>query len=397
MFFLMLLGILSGLPLPLTASTLTFWLAEHQVSKAQIGLLALVALPYAGKFLWAPFLDIYAPPVLKRFFKAKLDWAAFCQIALALCLFALSRTDPSLELGLVGWIALGVAFFSASQDIALDGYRVALLKAEDQGTGVAIFTFGYRIGMLIGGAGALYLAAFSSWMMVFQVAALIFLSGLIVSFFAPKLTTKPKAKQHHIKELWGPFRDILARDSIGWIIVFIISFKLCDALSGAVMSPFYLDMGFTKIEIANITKLFGFFATIAGSFWGGYLVQKFGFYRSLLWGAGLQVISVAVFVGQSLLGHHLYALTFSIGFENLASGMGSTAFVAFLSSLCRREFSASQYALLSALAVFGRTLLSSSSGLLAESMGWPIFFAFSAAMGLPAVLMVFYLRKKKIF
>ena len=212
-----------------------------------------------------------------------------------------------------------------------------------------------------------------------------------------KLSRKPKAKQHHIKELWGPFRDILARDSIGWIIVFIISFKLCDALSGAVMSPFYLDMGFTKIEIANITKLFGFFATIAGSFWGGYLVQKFGFYRSLLWGAGLQVISVAVFVGQSLLGHHLYALTFSIGFENLASGMGSTAFVAFLSSLCRREFSASQYALLSALAVFGRTLLSSSSGLLAESMGWPIFFAFSAAMGLPAVLMVFYLRKKKIF
>ena len=395
MLLLLFLGISSGLPLPLTLSTLTLWLAEIGISKTSIGLFALTGMPYAFKFLWAPLVDgVNIPYFTKRFGRRK-SWGILSQIFLMAGIIGLGISDPVHHIGLTAWCALTVAFFSATQDIVLDAYRVEILEESEYGAGSAIFVFGYRIGMLIAGAGALYLASYAAWPIVFAVMSGFMLIGVVALMFGPR----PNIGLTDGHENWfqdkiiNPFKQFMQHERWWYILLFIVAYKLGDAMAGIMANPFYLELGFEKIEIANITKAFGLLATLVGGFIGGAMVNKIGIHKSLLWCGILQLGSNLMFAALALVGKDLYMLALTIGIENLAGGMGTSAFVAFLSYLCAKQYTATQYALLSALASFGRTVLSSSGGAMASALNWPLFFVVTTVIAIPGVIMVKWLKK----
>ena len=400
------LGFASGLPLLLTLSTLTVWLAESGVSKTAIGLFALVGAPYTFKFAWAPLIDRLPIPVLTRLFGRRRSWMLACQAGLVLAILGLGASDPAVDAGQTAIFALLVAFFSASQDIVIDAFRVESLESRQQGAGAGILVFGYRMGMLVAGAGSLYLAAFHGWFATYAIMAVLALTGSLAILLSPE----PKDNQRADGQLaadgkpglgaWlhgavvAPFADFMRRPVWVGILLFIVLYKFGDALAGVMANPFYIEMGFSKIEIANISKLFGLAATLAGGLIGGIMVARLGLLKSLMVCGVLQMASNLMFAVQAMAGYDLALLTVTIGLENLTGGMGTAAFVAYLSSLCNVAYTATQYALLSSLMAFARTLLASSGGWLADNMDWVAFFLLSAVAALPGLLMLLWLMRK---
>jgi len=413
------LGFSSGLPLALTFGTLTLWLAEVGIDKTTIGLFALAGTPYTLKFLWAPLVDRVPLPWLTRRFGRRRAWMLATQAALALTILLLGQSDPAVAPTTTALLALAVAFCSATQDIAIDAYRVEALDERRYGAGAAMVVLGYRIGMLASGAGALYAANYSDWASAYALMAALMGVGMVTALLNPEppVADSPEARAQAARfrrlldarpDLRGgagralawlhsavvaPFAEFLARP--GWLAVlaFILLYKFGDALAGVMGNPFYVELGFSKIEIANVTKAFGLGATIAGGLLGGLLVSRHGILRSL-WACGLlQMLSNLMFVVQALVGHDLALLTLTIGLENLAGGMGTAAFVAYLSSLCNVAYTATQYALLSSLAAFGRTLLSSSGGWLAVQLDWVGFFLLTTAAALPGLAVLWWLGR----
>ncbi len=401
------MGFSSGLPLPLTFGTLSFWLAEAGVSRTSIGLFALIGISYSFKFLWSPFIDRLPLPVLTRRLGRRRSWALLIQSLLALAIFALGMTDPRTEPGLVALCAVIVAFLSASQDIVIDAFRIELLTAEEQGAGAAATQWGYRFGMMASSAGALYAATFGGWSFAYAVMALLMGVGMVTVWLTPEPAGSVKALEPIPgdtagarvvawvqRAVFAPFADFMTRP--GWIaiLVFVVLYKFGDALAGVMANPFYVAMGFSKIEVANISKVFGVVATLAGLTAGGAVVFRFGLYRSLLICGVLQAVSNLMYAVQTLIGHDVTMLTVTIGIENFTGGMGSAAFVAYLSSLCNIAFTATQYALLSSLATVGRTILSSSGGWLSEQLDWFAFFVFTTVAALPGIMMVVWLMRR---
>jgi len=414
------LGFSSGLPLALTFGTLTLWLAEVGIDKTTIGLFALAGTPYTLKFLWAPLVDRVPLPWLTRRFGRRRGWMLATQGALVLAIVLLGGSDPANAPTATALLAFAVAFCSATQDIAIDAYRVESLDEPRYGAGAAMVVLGYRIGMLVSGAGALYAASFSDWQAAYVLMAMLMSVGIITVLLNPEPpvvdSPESRAQQARIARFlqqrpdlrgaagrtlaWlhsaviAPFAEFLTRP--GWLTVlaFIMLYKFGDALAGVMGNPFYVELGFSKIEIANVTKAFGLAATIAGGFIGGLLVSRLGILKSL-WICGLlQMASNLMFVVQALAGYDLTVLTLTIGLENLAGGMGTAAFVAYLSSLCNLAYTATQYALLSSLAAFGRTLLSSSGGWLADQFDWVIFFLLTTAAALPGLVLLWWLARR---
>ncbi len=394
-FLLVFLGAASGLPLPLTLSTLTIWMAESGVSKTAIGLFALAGMPYALKFLWAPVVDSLKIPFLTNLLGRRRAWILISQAMLIFSIIGLGLSSPSVDPMMTGVMALFVAFSSATQDIVLDAYRVEILEEHQYGAGAASFVFGYRLGMLISGAGALYLATYFNWSVVYFVMAFVVFAGMVATFMGPRPHVLPSKKRTHwLKEsVIDPFVDFTTRHNWWFILLFVVAYKLGDALAGIMSNPFYLELGFEKIDIANITKVFGLAATLIGGFIGGSMVGRYGIYKSLFICGILQMASNLMFAVLAVTGKDLGILTLTIGVENLSGGMGTTAFVAYLSMLCSKQYTATQYALLSALASIGRTMLSSSGGALADTLNWPLFFVLTTLIALPGVLMVKWLRK----
>ncbi|HEY5790712.1 MAG TPA: AmpG family muropeptide MFS transporter [Gammaproteobacteria bacterium] len=413
------LGFSSGLPLALTFGTLTLWLAELGIDKTTIGLFALAGTPYTLKFLWAPLVDRVPLPWLTRRFGRRRGWMLATQVALMAGITLLGGSDPVAAPTLTALLALLVAFCSATQDIAIDAYRVEILDERRYGAGAALVVLGYRIGMLASGAGALYAASFSDWGTAYAIMAALMAVGVVTVLLNPEpaVADSPEARAQAARvaafvaarpDLRGragralawlhgavvaPFAEFLARP--GWLAVlgFVVLYKFGDALAGVMSGPFYVELGFSKIEIANVTKAFGLGATIAGGLLGGLLVSRHGIWRSL-WACGLlQMLSNLMFVVQALAGHDLALLTLTIGLENLAGGMGTAAFVAYLSSLCNVAYTATQYALLSSLAAFGRTLLSSSGGWLAVQLDWVGFFLLTTVAALPGLVLLWWLGR----
>ena len=404
------LGFASGLPLPLTFGTLSFWLAEEGVSKATIGAFALVGIAYGWKFLWAPFMDRLPLPVLGRPFGRRRGWLLLTQVLLIAAILALGATDPGVDPALTALLAVVVAFCSASQDIVIDAYRVEILGERQQGAGAAVIVIGYRIGMLVAGAGALVMAEYAGWFAAYAAMAALMLVGVATVLLNPEpggsalvVARRPGTAGRGGAAAWvreamvEPFAEFIRRS--GWttaalILLFIMFYKLGDALLGVMSNPFYVEMGFSKAEVASIVKTFGLFATLGGGLIGGAIINARGIVPAL-WVCGLlQIGSNLMFAVQALVGYDLGLLTLTIAVENLAGGMGTAAFVAYLSSLCNVHYTATQYALLSSFMAQTRTLLASSGGVLAESMDWVSFFLLTTVAGAPALVLLYWLTRR---
>lgn len=402
---ILLMGFSSGLPLALTFATLSFRLAEAGVSRTEIGLFALVGVSYSLKFLWSPLIDRMPLPALTRRLGRRRGWALAIQPALAAAIVALGLCDPKSEPAATAIAAVVVAFLSASQDIVIDAYRIELLRPEEQGAGAAATQWGYRFGMLASSAGALYAASLGGWRFAYALMAALIGIGMAAVWFTPEpevagaLDGPPQGSLFGRLAAWfgqsvlAPFADILGRRGAIAILAFVVFYKFGDALAATMSNPLYVFLHFTKVEVANIGKLYGFAAALAGLALGGVIVLRLGVFRALFLCGALQMASNLMYIVQLRAGHDLRILALTIGTENLTGGMASAAFVAYLSDLCNLAFTATQYALLSSLAAVGRTTLSASGGALADHFGWTPFFLLSTAACLPGLALLAWIMR----
>ena len=413
------LGFSSGLPLALTGQTLSLWLKDEGLSLTAIGLFAAVGTPYALKFLWAPLMDKARIPGLTRLLGRRRSWLIVTQFSLIAATLALGFSGPAANIGVTAMLAVAVAFASASQDIVVDAYRVEILEEHQFAAGAAAIVFGYRVGMLVSGAGALYLASAFAWPLVYAAMAVLVLVGVATVLLNPEPTMRetPESivredevrawltERPHLSGPLGaalawlyiavvcPFAEFMARPAWVAILLFVIFYKFGDSLAGVMTFPFLDDIGFTKIDIANVAKVFGFAATLAGLALGGALMAGLGLYKSL-WICGvLQLVSNLMFAVQAMVGADITFLALTIGLENLAGGMGTAVFVAYLSSLCNVAYTATQYALLSSFMVVARTWLSSSGGALAEWLDWIGFFLLTTGAAVPGLVLLWWLGR----
>jgi MFS transporter, PAT family, beta-lactamase induction signal transducer AmpG len=397
------LGFASGLPLLLTFSTLSAWLATAGVSRAAIGAFALVGTPYAFKFAWSPLIDRLPPPIpLGR----RRGWGLTIQILLVGATLALGACNPRGSLLLMGALALVVAFLSASQDIVIDAYRVEILTPEQQGPGAGMIQTGYRIAMLVSGAGALIIAARSGWFAAYVTMAAFLGVGMLVFILGPEPRAPIEDARHLEGAGWeavrqwlatavtGPFADFARRPRWPLILLFVFGYKLGEAMAGVMAMPLYVSLGFSLDEIAAISKLFGFFATVIGALVGGVVTARLGVVRALLLCGLLQSAGNIFYVVQAMGGHRLDYLALCVAAENLTGAMAGAALVAYLSDLCSPAFTATQYALLSSLAAVGRTMVASSGGVLADRLGWVTFFLISTVATMPALLLLVWIARQ---
>ena len=411
----MLLGFASGLPLALSGSTLAVWLTESHIDLATIGLFSLVGLPYTIKFLWAPLVDALDIPLLSRRFGRRRGWLIFSQLLLIAAIVLLGLTDPMESISLVVVGALLVAAASATQDIVIDAFRVESLETSEQAAGMAGYVAAYRVGMLVAGAGILALVAWfehlgipraPAWTWGYVVAALLMAVGLLATFLArePEGIERPPVKDARdvanrvFTTAYSAFADFLTRPSAIAILLFVLLFKFCDAFAGVLTAPFVLKIGFDKETYAAIVKGVGFAAAILGGFAGGLIARALPLSTSLWIGGLLQMLSNLVFSWQALVGNSVAALTFTIIVENFTGAIGTVIFVAYLSALCSdRAHTATQYALLTALAAVGRTVLASGGGFVAEATGWFLFFIITALSAIPSFLLLWWLQQRGHF
>ncbi len=402
MMIVMTLGFSSGLPLMLVFGTLSLWLKDYNIAYSAIGAFSLVRLPYSFKWLWAPLVENCKIPVLNKLGKRR-SWALLAQIGLFLSLCWLASLNPSENILYMAVITLLVSFFSATQDIVLDAFRVELFEGntEQEVRGATIYVLGYRIGILVSGAFAIGLAAYLSWNAVYFINALLILLGMTATLLSHEpenneVVKKSADKQSIVRHaLVEPFIQFMKRPY--WLVALLIVFtyRLSDAYFGPMAYPFYDDIGFSKTEIAYITKIYGMAATIIGGVIGGVLLAKIGLMRGMLCLAFVQGITTALYIPLYYVGHNIWFLMFTISLENLSSGMATTAIIAFMSVLCDKGYTATQYALLSSLTGVARDVLASTSGKVLELTSWPTFFFISALLTLPGAILCWYLNKKK--
>jgi len=394
MLAILLMGFSSGLPLALTASTLAIWLKTTGVSLTAIGLFAEVGLAYNLKFLWAPAMDRIRLPLIGRLGRRR-GWAVTIQLALVAALLVMAGRDPAADPWPVAIIAAVVAFLSASQDIVIDAYRVELLDEREQGAGAAATQVGYRFGMIASGAGALYLAAYFGWFWSYVGMAVLMLVGVVTVLMTrePRLVAPPVHGSWLAETVVAPFAEFASRRGSLLILIFVVLYKFGDALAGIMSSPFYVTLGFSLVDIANVAKIFGTAASIAGVFLGGAAVYRLGLMPALLICGAFQALSNLMYIVQLWAGPDPTVLALTIATENVTGGMASAAFVAYLSRLCHPAFTATQYALLSALAATGRTVLAAVGGYLADRLGWQPFFLVATVACLPALLLLLYLMR----
>jgi PAT family beta-lactamase induction signal transducer AmpG len=408
MLVILAMGFSSGLPLLLTLGTLDYWMREVGVDLKTIGLFALAGLPYSFKFLWAPVMDHAPLPPFTRLLGRRRGWTLATQLGLAAAIVALGASDPAGAPLATAAAAVAVAFFSASQDVVIDAYRIEILGPDEQGAGAAATQLGYRIGMLASGAGALALAAALPWSTVYAAMAGMVGVGALAVLAAPEppqphgaAPAAPGSRATGVARILGalrgsvlePLLDFIGRR--GWMAILLLAllYKFGDAVSGKMANPFYVDMGFTKLEVASVTKVWSIVATMAGVAVGGALVAKLGTFRALLAGGVLQAATNLLYSLLAVSGHSVPMLAVAVGADSFTGGLASAAFVAYLSGLCNARFTATQYALLTSLMAAGRTALSSGSGWLADALGWAPFFALTAALAIPGLLLLLWLMR----
>ncbi len=404
------MGFASGLPLALSGATLAIWLTEAGVGLTAIGFFAAVGTPYSVKFLWAPLIDRVPLPLVTPLLGRRRSWMVLIQLMLMAAIAVLGFTRPQEAPLVTAACALLVAFLSASQDVVIDAYRIEILTPEQQGAGAAATQAGYRMGMIASGAGALFLVHGGlDWSLVYAVMAVLLVAGLVVALRAPEPESKtPKPEPGAAPSAAGfgsrlkamvadPFAEFFARNGIQTallILVFILLYKLGDAFAGVMANPFYVRIGFSLGEIAAVSKVFGIVATLVGVLLGGVVVARYGVLWSLFGCGIVQMLSNLMFAAQAAIGPDVGFLMLTIGIENLSGGMGSAAFVAYLSLLCNTAYTGTQYALFSSFMAVGRTWLSASSGWFADQTDWVTFFILSTVIALPGLVMAVWMIKR---
>ncbi len=384
---LVLLGFASGLPLFLTGSTLKAWMTDEGLSLATIGLFSFVTLPYSLKVLWAPFLDRYALPGLGR----RRGWMIAMQGSMAMALVLLARTQPHLDLMRVVVLALSVAVASATFDIAVDAWRAEALDQKHLGLGNSIHIAAYRVAMLVSGGLALIMAQAFGWRTTYLAMAVLTLLGMAGTWLAMNTDAVARAPRSLQEAIAGPLEDLLQRKGIGYLLAFAVFYKLGDWLAESMTMPFLLrGMGFTKMQIGTVQKTTAMVAIILGGLIGGWMLTRMSL-RKALWICGfVQAGSILGFWAISLLGRHLPLLVAANTLENLAYGMGGSAFAALLMGSCNRTYTGTQYALFSALMALPRTLFAGFTGFLAARVGWTLYFPLCAAAAIPGLLLLLH-------
>ena len=426
------LGFSAGLPLLLVLGTLSFWLSEAGIARATIGHLSWVGLAYGFKFLWSPLVDRLNLPILTARLGRRRAWLLVSQICIAAALLGMANTDPVVNLTHMVWFALAVAFASATQDIALDAYRIEAVEAEKQGAMAATYQAGYRMAMITAGAGVLWIAAsidpseatydYRPWQVAYTIMAGLMLVGIVSTFVIrepeKKIFTITAEREAHTRErfkaagltgsllnatAWiysavlSPFIDFIQR--FKWEAVLILSliavYRISDVVMGVMSNPFYQEMGFTKAEVASVSKVYGVIMTVVGAAVGGLLTMRMGVMRTLFLGAILSAATNLLFVWLVGRGHDVGALVFTISADNLSAGIASSAFVAYLSSLTNQAYSATQYALFTSVMLLLPKFIAGFSGEFVDAYGWANFFTGTALIGMPVLLLVWLAARSR--
>src|SRR5450631_1416447 len=411
----LLLGFSAGLPFSLAGQTLQAWMTESGVDIKTIGLFAAIGVPYLAKFAWSPVVDALDVPVLSRLLGRRRGWLLLTQLMLIVAIALLALCDPSRSPALVAIAALFVTTASATQDIIIDAFRVESLPEKEQAAGMASYVAAYRVAALVSGAGALFLVSgFASlgldkqlaYNATYLVMALLVLIGISATLAATEPPQSVRANADHaahtrddamtrtVETAIASLRDFLTRDAAVMILLFVTLFKLADALAAAMTTTFVLKIGFSRMELATIIKGVGFAAALLGGFAGGFVARAYPLSTSLWIGGLLQASANLAFSWQAVVGHDIAWLTFAIICENFTSAIGTVIYVAYLSALCRNPLhTATQYALLTALAAVGRTYLSATAGFIAQHTGWAVFFAICAAAAIPSLVLLAALQR----
>ena len=414
---MLLLGFSAGLPLLLVFGTLSFWLREAGIDRTTIGYLSWVGLAYGFKWVWAPLVDRLPIPLLTRLLGRRRSWLLLSQAVIMAALVGMALTDPKLALLPVVWCALAVAFASATQDIALDAYRIESAEVQRQAALAAAYQTGYRMAMIWAGAGVLWIAArvevvivagvasyqHGAWQTAYLVMAASMLLGVVTVLFSPEPARRELPPARNAAEwlqsaLVEPFADFLRRygNQALLILALIAVYRISDVVMGIMANPFYVDMGYTKDEVATVTKIYGVIMTLVGAFVGGVLAMRFGVMRVLMLGAVLSATSNLLFAWLGSRGHDVQALVFVISADNLSSGIASAAFIAYLSSLTNINYSATQYALFSSMMLLLPKFLAGYSGAYVDAFGYANFFTVTALLGLPVLLLVWLASRMKM-
>jgi MFS transporter, PAT family, beta-lactamase induction signal transducer AmpG len=385
------LGFSSGLPLALTGTTLQAWFTSAHIPLMTIGALSLLGIPYTLKFLWAPVMDYYSIPKWGK----RRGWILLTQFFLVLSLLVLSQLDPSSQAVFMGFIALAIAFFSASQDISITAYQTEILLPQERGMGAAYYVFAYRVALLISGGFALIFADYLGFKLTYEIMAfLIFLSMFTVQM-APQPLEKVSCLHSIVDLIKAGWADLFQREKIVWILLFIVFYKLGDALALSLMTNFLLQgLGFSLTEVGLAYKVVSFVATIFGALAGGALLSKWNIYRALLCFGLAQAFSNLFFVALAMAGKHYTLMAVSIFIENFCSGLSTAALLAFMMSLCHANYTASQFSLLSALASLNRVFLGPLAALLVAQFGWIPFFMYAFLLSFPGIVFLFFVKSK---
>lgn len=397
------LGFSSGLPFPLVYSTLTGWLEDADIQRSTISTFAWLGFAYSFKFLWSPLVDALSIPVLTRWLGRRRAWLLCSQVMLGVSLFVLANTDPSMELVVFTLVAVTIAFLSATQDIVVDAYRIEVADQELQGVMAASYQYGYRVAVLIAMAGVFYIADFWSWTVAYKAMAACMCIGMVTTLLCHEPDVeihRAAAQSGNILEKAGkwltvaiaePFIDFVRRYG-SWafvLLAFIASYHVSDRVLGVLANPFYLDIGFTKSEVATVAKLYGFWVSLLGTGVGAWATIRFGLLRCIVFAPIFVATTNLLFAVLALTGPQVKYLTLTISADNFAAGFGSTVFIAFMSSLVNMRFTATQYALLASISTFFGKLFAGYSGDVQMDVGWVSFFLYAAATGIPAIVLAF--------
>ncbi len=380
-----LFGFSAGMPLLLTSSTLQAWMVDEKIDLTMIGLFSLVGLPYTLKFLWAPLMDRYVPPFLGR----RRGWMLIAQLGIIAAITAMAFSNPGSFPAAIAALAVCLSFFSASQDISIDACNTESLQRAEYGLGSALYTNGYRVAMLVSGAGALILADHLSWKQVYLIMAGVMIVGLLATLWAKEPDLPPGRPADLSQAIVLPFRDFFSRRGSLEVLAFLVLYRIDYNLTMAMTTPFVLQLGFTKTDIGVVTKGFGLAALIAGSLIGGAMIMRMGLKRALRIFGIAQAASGTAYLILARLGHVYAMMVVAITVENICGGMADAALVAFMMNLCNKRFTASQFALITSFMALSRYVAGAPSGFLAKNLGWEGYFLTCALAGIPALLLLF--------
>ena len=402
-----LLGFSAGLPFLLVYSTLSAWLKDAGLQMSTISTFAWLGFAYSLKFVWAPFIDTLPVPLLTRLMGRRRSWMLVAQVAIAVALLFMATTDPSQAIGVFAMVALAVAFASATQDIVIDAYRIESAEIRLQGVLAASYQYGYRLALLVAGAGALYIAEYGSWSLAYTAMSGCMVIGIATTLWCREPDVVAAVRSYAGLSLAGrighwarpavidPLVDFFSRFGrfAFVIILFIVFFRLSDYVLGILANPFYLDIGFSKAEIASVAKIYGVVVSLVGAGAGGWAVFRYGIARCLIIATVLIASTNLFFALMVYVGAEIWMLTITISADNFAMGVGGTVLIAYLSSLVNQSFTATQYALMSSLMSILGKFTAGYSGNVQEAVGWMGFFFYAAALGLPAILLSMVVAK----